>query len=508
MDVLVRLFNNYLEHRSIISELKTSKFKHTVRYPNFPELISETLCMNILNTIIGGVTNKTISGDLCYGDKKIEVKALSSDGPMSFGPNEKWDELYVMDVREIRSFVLYQCPFSSSSTEFGNVLVNKRETYKDHCSQGRRPRITFNCLYPQIKMTKVAEGLVIDALNTDLKNVQIYKSMFDRNGENPEEDILEIDVFYLRVADFFAGVGGFHHGIEGSKENAEIVVANDMDENCMKTYKANFSSPFILKDISNIDSKELPDFDMFCGGFPCQPFSIAGKQKGFDDDRGQVFFQIVRILRDKKPGVILLENVKNLSTHDDGNTLTVIKRELSELGYHIKHEILNACTHGNTPQNRERIFIVGFLDKDKCDRFTFPPKIPLTISVKDILEKNVDSKYYYTPTSVIYPKLAEAVIDRDIVYQYRRQYVRANKSGVCPTLTANMGGGGHNVPIILDHKGIRKLTPRECFALQGFSNIRLPSGLADCHLYKQAGNSVNAVVIRRICTNICSVLKN
>ena len=150
--------------------------------------------------------------------------------------------------------------------------------------------------------------------------------------------------------------------------------------------------------------------------------------------------------------------------------------------------------YGNVPQNRERIYIIGFLDFDP--KFTFIDKIQLSSSMSDVLQDNVEDKLYYTSSSTIYDKLKEEVTKHDTVYQYRRYYVRENKSGVCPTLTANMGTGGHNVPIILDDKGIRKISPRECFRLQGLDDsFLIPETMSNCQLYKQAGNSVTVSVI-------------
>jgi DNA (cytosine-5)-methyltransferase 1 len=163
-------------------------------------------------------------------------------------------------------------------------------------------------------------------------------------------------------------------------------------------------------------------------------------------------------------------------------------------------------THGNIPQNRERIFIAGFLDKEKRDVFEFPKEIPLTKSFKDFMIKEVDEKYFYNDKP-LFGRIKDDVNSEDTVYQWRRKYVRANKKGVVPTLTANMGLGGHNVPIIKNGKGIRKLTPKECFMLQGFpKNFKLPD-LADTKLYHQAGNSVTVAVIERIAKEMKKVLK-
>lgn len=311
----------------------------------------------------------------------------------------------------------------------------------------------------------------------------------------------------LKILDLFAGIGGIKIGFENA--GFECVFSNDFDNDCKITYDLNFSGDqksLVLGDISKISSDIIPDFDILTGGFPCQPFSIAGYRKGFSDDgRGNLFFDITRILKDKKPKAFLLENVKNLKTHDNGNTMKIIYGELQKLGYHVVDKVLNTMEYGNIPQNRERIYIVGFLDQDAFNNFSFPDKIFLTKTIKDCLEKNVDEKYYYN-SKPLYAKLKKEVVKNNTVYQWRRQYVRENKNRVCPTLTANMGMGGHNVPIIIDGKGIRKLTPRECANFQGFpENYKLPD-IADSSLYKQFGNSVSVPVVERVAINIKKAL--
>lgn len=310
----------------------------------------------------------------------------------------------------------------------------------------------------------------------------------------------------LKTLDLFAGVGGIRLGFDNA--NFESVFANDNERQCKITYDLNFKSAKLdTRDIWDIKSKELPDFDVLLAGFPCQAFSIAGYRHGFKDPRGNLFFKIAEILEEKRPQAFLLENVKNLHKHDGGKTYKVIEETLKELGYYPKEAVLNSMDYGNVPQNRERIYIVGFRDQAKTEAFKFPDKIPLTVSFRDLLDRKVPDKYYYT-NSHLDPVLKKEVTSRDTVYQWRRKYVRANKKGVCPTLTANMGMGGHNVPIILDSKGIRKLTPRECFRMQGFEDsFILPADLADMHLYKQAGNSVSTSVIYRIAVNMKKVLQ-
>ncbi len=311
----------------------------------------------------------------------------------------------------------------------------------------------------------------------------------------------------FRTIDLFAGVGGIRLAFEA--KGFKTVFANDFDKTCKETYDLNFDEPKLnTEDINKLNIKELPEFDILLGGFPCQAFSIAGYQQGFKDEkgRGNLFFRIADILAERKPIAILLENVKNLKSHDKGRTFKIIEKTLKGLGYHIKVKILNSMLHGNIPQNRERIFIVGFLDKDKTEAFDFPDEIPLKKSFREFVAEEADEKYYYNDKP-LYNRIKNDINSEQTVYQWRRKYVRANKKGVCPTLTANMGRGGHNVPIIKNSKGIRKLTPKECFLLQGFpKSFKLPK-LADSKLYHQAGNSVTVPVVQRIAENMKIVLE-
>lgn len=305
-----------------------------------------------------------------------------------------------------------------------------------------------------------------------------------------------------KTADFFAGVGGIRLGFE--KVGFKTIFSNDFDKTCKLTYDLNFKEPKLnTDDIWELNINELPNFDILLAGFPCQAFSIAGYRKGFKDEkgRGNLFFRLAEIIELKKPEIIFLENVKNLKGHDNGNTFKVISNTLKKLGYYVKYDVLNSMDYANIPQNRERIFIVGFLDKEKYNKFKFPTKISLTNSFKDYLLKKVDDKYYYN-NKPLYYRIKDDVNSEETVYQWRRKYVRSNKKNVVPTLTANMGTGGHNVPIIKNGKGIRKLTPKECFMLQGFpENYNLPI-LPDSKLYHQAGNSVCVPLIERIAKNI------
>ena len=317
------------------------------------------------------------------------------------------------------------------------------------------------------------------------------------------------------VGSFFAGVGGIDLGFE--RAGFEVVYANEIDPYPVQTYETNFNLKVDNRDIHEVKANEIPDFDIMVGGFPCQAFSLAGYRQGFDDKqgRGTLFFELVRLLKekaemDKQPSVVFFENVKNLVSHDNGRTFQVILNELDKLGYKVQSNVLNASEYGDIPQNRERIYIVGFLDQDKYDRFHFPLPTMLETKLSDVIdfETQQDEKYYYTPDKCkFYDTLKEGMVHNDTIYQWRRVYVRENKSNVCPTLTANMGTGGHNVPLIKTKLGIRKLTPKECFNLQGFPyDFILPETLSNTRLYKQAGNSVVVSVIERIAKNIMKTL--
>lgn len=311
--------------------------------------------------------------------------------------------------------------------------------------------------------------------------------------------------FWLKIGSLFAGIGGIELGFK--KVGFKTAWAIEIDTKACITYKANHKHKIINEDLAKVDLSKLNKIDILTAGFPCQAFSVAGYRKGFKDERGNVFFEILRYLEYFKPEIIFLENVKNLFKHDGGRTFTIIKTELEKAGYNIKYQILNTCEYGNIPQNRERIYIVGFLDFNKCEMFNFPAKIKLTNKISHLLEQGVEKDFYYNKHKY-YNELKQNMRNKETLYQWRRHYVRENKNNLCPTLTANMGTGGHNVPLVLDDD-IRKLTPRECARFQGFDDdFILPNELSKATLYKQIGNSVSVSVIANIAKEIKRVIKN
>lgn len=340
----------------------------------------------------------------------------------------------------------------------------------------------------------ISNGVSMHYKNDALQVLDEYV-MYKQNDENISivaEDALQHLLFEVenvpfptpekydfKFIDLFAGIGGFRLAMQNV--GGKCVFTSEWNIEAQKTYRTNFGEvPF--GDITKERIKNyIPEkFEILCAGFPCQAFSIAGYQKGFADTRGTLFFELQQIIETHKPKVVFLENVKNLVSHDNGNTFkTIIEVLEKKLGYKVFTKILNSMTHANIPQNRERIFIIAFDPKQVPNyaSFKFPAEIKLTKTIHDILEKGKQSdKLYYNQNHAYYPELSKAMLSKNTVYQWRRVYARENKSNVCPTLTANMGTGGHNVPLIKDDFGIRKLTPRECFTFQGYpQNYVLPN---------------------------------
>jgi DNA (cytosine-5)-methyltransferase 1 len=308
----------------------------------------------------------------------------------------------------------------------------------------------------------------------------------------------------LLVGSFFAGIGGICKGLELS--GFGIAFANECDKKACESYRANHPHIKLIEArIENIKFADMPNFNIFAGGFPCQPYSLAGKMNGLTDIRGKLFFDIVEVLKNKSPEVILLENVPNLLNTNDGEDFKVINEHLVANGYHIKYQILGGHTHANIPQCRNRLFIVGFKSKERVEKFAFPTPVPLTKTLSDVVDfTSLQSKCYYYTTDSQYYNMLNASMNNNSIYQMRRVYVRENKNNLCPTLTANMGAGGHNVPLIRDAHGIRKLTPDECFKLQGITDFK--QVVANSHAYKQAGNSVIRPLITRIGEEILKVI--
>ena len=221
----------------------------------------------------------------------------------------------------------------------------------------------------------------------------------------------------MRACSLFSGIGGIDLGF--MQAGFDIVWANEFDKDAAHTYRHNFGDKNIVeKDIRQIDAYTIPDFDVLVAGFPCQPFSSVGFQKGFNDPRGMLFFEIARVVEAKRPQVVFLENVSNLIQHDDGKTFLAIYNALVPYGYTFKYRVMDAIEYGNVPQHRTRIFIVAFLDNEKCERFCFPEKVKLTTQLNDILVRSEkhDASYYYGEDSVYFEDLKRIVTDKKSLY--------------------------------------------------------------------------------------------
>ena len=307
----------------------------------------------------------------------------------------------------------------------------------------------------------------------------------------------------MRVCSLFSGIGGIDLGFQ--QAGFDIVWANEIDRDAARTYRKNLGGAHLVEtDVRNVDANSIPDFDILVAGFPCQPFSSLGKKKGFQDPRGNLFFEIARIVEAKRPAVLFLENVSNLLQHDDGKTFLTIYNALVPYGYAVKYRVMDSYEYANVPQRRKRIFIVAFLDYEHCQKFSFPEKIKPDVKLNDILVRSVkhDDCYYYTEESPYFKDLTRHVKDRNALYRIWDSGLSPNPYYVCPTLMANMGYYPDRVPVMLDDFGVRKITPYECLALQGFpKEFRFPN-ISMNSAYKQCGNSVVVPVIRRIAERI------
>ena len=311
----------------------------------------------------------------------------------------------------------------------------------------------------------------------------------------------------VKVGSMFSGIGGIDLGFE--QAGFEIAWANDMDSACCKTYRHNFPNTHLIEgDVRDIDPHSLSDIDVLLAGFPCQPFSIMGYRRGFKDPRGNLFFEISRFIDIKRPRVVFLENVRNLLEHDDGKTFLVIFNTLAQFGYSVKYKVIDA-KDVNIPQNRARIFIVAFLNIEDCDQFAFPEAIPREATIEDIVDRSVkhDDIYYYGSSSRYFKELDAKIVDKSGIYRIDDSGVAMRKWEICPTLKANMGTYHDRVPIIRDDFGIRKLTPMECLAFQGYPKDYAFKGISLESAYKQCGNTVCVPIIRRMAERIKKVIE-
>lgn len=304
------------------------------------------------------------------------------------------------------------------------------------------------------------------------------------------------------VGGLFAGIGGIELGFK--QAGFDIKWANEIDVHACKTYQNNFDHTLINKDIRKVDFKKLPKIDILVGGFPCQTFSIAGKKEGFGDkDRGQMFFEVIKAIKVLKPKVIFLENVKGLVIHDKGKTLKTILEILQKEKYYVKYQVLNTKDYTDIPQNRERVFFVGFKNKKQYEKFEFPKKETKHKNFREFLEKDIDSRYIFTENTWQNKFVADDDKSNNLIYQYR--YGSLRKTEHVPTIMC----GHPKALFILDNNKLRYLTPRELLNYQGFpKSFKFPKDLSDQQKYKQVGNAVTVPLIKKIALQIKKALKD
>ena len=310
----------------------------------------------------------------------------------------------------------------------------------------------------------------------------------------------------LTVGSMFAGIGGICLAFK--KAGCKLVWANEIDKQACKTYRLNFGSKYLVQsDIKDIAPTSIPKFDILTAGFPCQAFSSVGLKDGFEDPRGNLFFEIVRIAKVVKPRAILLENVANLQKHDNGKTFRIIMESLTALGYHSTYHIMNACEYGNRPQQRNRIFIIAFKYKKDLKQFHFPEKVKLRHDAFYYLDKERQAEKYYMDGHRMWPRMMEYMTDRKRIYRFTDWGLSRGREGICPTLLAAMGSRFERIPFFYDSYSIRLLTPRECARLQGFPETYSFPDINEKHIYKQIGNSVCVPVVKRIAIQMVQALQ-
>ena len=310
----------------------------------------------------------------------------------------------------------------------------------------------------------------------------------------------------MKVCSLFSGIGGIDLGF--IQAGFEIIWANEINAAACKTYRYNFGDEVLVEgDLKKISADGIPGFDVLAAGFPCQPFSTAGRQRGFDDRRGNLFFEITRIIDAKRPKVVFLENVPNLIDHDDGRTFLVIFNSLAQFGYDVYYKVMSANEYGNVPQARKRIYIVAVHESLNV-RYEHPDKIDLTVKADNIIDRSDRKKeLYYYHDGDFFDKVRDTVKSKSIIYGIHDDRPQPLKSGLCPTLTAGMGTHENRVPILVDYYGIRKLTLRECLDFQGFpKDYCFPNTITIQDAYKQIGNSDCVPVVKRIAERISQIL--
>ncbi len=312
-----------------------------------------------------------------------------------------------------------------------------------------------------------------------------------------------------KFIDLFAGIGGFRTALESF--GLKCVFSSEIDIHTQATYKANFSEiPY--GDITKINEAEIPAHDVICAGFPCQAFSISGKQRGFEDTRGTLFFEIARIAKFHQPKVLFLENVKNFERHDSGKTLKFVSETLQTLGYVVFHKVLNANNFG-LPMIRERIYIVAFRKDLNIEYFTFPEPQNASGSLKNFLEPDEKTSDYVIHRNdvkmfgkqLLFESLPPKPLQIGIINKGGQGERIYHELGHAITLSAHGGGIASKTGAYLVNGKIRKLSPRECARIMGFPET-FKIAVSDAQAYKQFGNSVAIPVVKAIFAQIIKTI--
>lgn len=315
------------------------------------------------------------------------------------------------------------------------------------------------------------------------------------------------DMDSISIVDLYAGTGGFSLAFSQVNRRVKCVFSIDREASSKVIYDMNHSNNLTLADINSLDPNKVPKHDILCAGFNCQPFSVAGKGLGFQDERTKSISKVMNIIRKHKPAVVLFENVRGFLSHNNGKSYEKMKKKLQRRGYYVKKKVLETSFVTGIPQSRQRVFIVGFRSKKhwRSFNFEFPEKELQDISL--FLEPKVDKQYYITKKSKMYERLKKGVtkhVNTNTVYYLNRQgKVKEKKGNVSNTLVTRVANG----PFLRDDHGIRKFTPREYFNLQGFPTSYKIEGLSKTKLYKLAGNAITVPVVKLIAERILRVIK-
>ncbi|PAK21370.1 hypothetical protein CJJ23_02410 [Mycoplasmopsis agassizii] len=462
---------------------------------------------------------------------------VDPDGDIYFCPSTKYQKLMEGNSK-----------ITNHSRRISNELVTKRMSYIPQGGNWQNIPIelgtgggTHSNAYkrldsnkPSITIKHAAKAMIIHPLKDriltvrEVARLQSFHDNFEFTGSNSDqhqqlanavppllgkaiaEQIYKNISFenetQLKFIDLFSGLGGFRLAFE--KNNCKCVFSSEIDKYAVETYKENFNET-PKGDITKIDSNDIPNHDILCAGFPCQSFSVAGKRLGFNDARGTLFFEIARILKDKQPNAFILENVKGIINHDGGKTLETILNIINDLGYSYQYKVLNSKDFG-IPQSRERWYCIGIKNglNVTAEDFVFPTKSERKINLNQIIKPNNDPKYRITETAkknidFFITKKNVEVKNNSLAYEIRPSRCQFKLDGIAPTLTAKMGTGGNNIPVVINQN--RKLTEGECLQIMGYpKSYKIKKGYQS---YKQIGNSVVVPVIEKLAEELVRILK-